>query len=96
VAITHDAVYVTDSFNAQLVVIPLAGDGSLPPPSAVTLLPVTGDFAQTPRPNLNHRDQAAAHHVKRVPPHFETVRAGQHLTTKVDLVGDPGPISTPP
>jgi hypothetical protein len=53
VAITHDAVYVTDSFNPQLVVIPLPADGSLPPPSAVTLLPVTGDFAQIPGPNLN-------------------------------------------
>jgi hypothetical protein len=55
VAITHDAVYVTDSFNAQLVVIPLPADGSLPSEDAATLLPVTGDFAQTPppAPNLN-------------------------------------------
>jgi hypothetical protein len=55
VAITHDAVYVTDSFNAQLVVIPLPADGSLPSEDAATLLPVSGDFAQTPppAPNLN-------------------------------------------
>jgi hypothetical protein len=52
VAITHGAVYVTDSFNPQLVVIPLAPDGSLP--STATLLPVTGDFVQTPgEPGLN-------------------------------------------
>jgi hypothetical protein len=53
VAITHDAVYVTDSFNAQLVVIPLPADGSLPSEGAATLLPVTGDFVQTPPPDPN-------------------------------------------
>jgi hypothetical protein len=55
VAITHDAVYVTDSFNAQLVVIPLPADGSLPSTNSATLLPVTGeDFEQTPDvANLN-------------------------------------------
>lgn len=53
VAVTRDAVYVTDSFNAQLVEIPLPADGSLPPENAATLLPVTGDFAQTAGPNLN-------------------------------------------
>jgi streptogramin lyase len=54
VAITHDAVYVTDSFKAQLVVIPLPADGSLPSEDAATLLPVTGDFDQTPGvANLN-------------------------------------------
>jgi hypothetical protein len=52
VAITHDAVYVTDSFNAQLVVIPLPADGSLPSEDAATLLPVSG-VAQTGGPNLN-------------------------------------------
>jgi hypothetical protein len=46
VAITHDAVYVTDSFNAQLVKIPLPADGSLPSEDAATLLPVTGEFVQ--------------------------------------------------
>jgi hypothetical protein len=54
VAITHDAVYVTDSFKAQLVKIPLPSDGSLPSEDAATLLPVTGDFHQTPDvANLN-------------------------------------------
>jgi hypothetical protein len=55
VAITHDAVYVTDSFKAQLVVIPLPADGSLPSTGSATLLPVSGDdFVQTPGvANLN-------------------------------------------
>jgi hypothetical protein len=54
VAITHDAVYVTDSFNAQLVRIPLPADGSLPSADSATLLQVTGDFVQAPDvPNLN-------------------------------------------
>ena len=52
VAITHDAVYVTDSFNAQLVRIPLPADGSLPSEDSATLLQVTG-VAQTGGPNLN-------------------------------------------
>ena len=55
VAITHDAVYVTDSFIAQLVKIPLPADGSLPSEDSVTLLPVSGDdFHQIPDvANLN-------------------------------------------
>ena len=54
VAVTRDAVYVTDSFNAQLVKIPLPADGSLPSEDAATLLPVTGDFKQTDEgANLN-------------------------------------------
>ena len=53
VAVTRDAVYVTDSGFPQLVVIPLARDGGLPPPSAATMLPVGGDFLQTPGFNLN-------------------------------------------
>jgi hypothetical protein len=54
VAVTRDAVYVTDSFNAQLVKIPLPADGSLPSADSATLLPVSGDFVQAPDvPNLN-------------------------------------------
>lgn len=53
VAVTRDAVYVTDSFKAQLVKIPLPKDGSLPPTNTATLLPVTGDFAQGEGPGLN-------------------------------------------
>ena len=52
VAITHDAVYVTDSFNPQLVKIPLPADGSLPSEDSATLLPVSG-VVQTGGPNLN-------------------------------------------
>jgi outer membrane protein assembly factor BamB len=53
VAITRDAVYVTDSGFAQLVVIPLPRDGSLPPPSAATKLALGGDMIQAPGINLN-------------------------------------------
>jgi hypothetical protein len=53
VAVTREAVYVTDSSFPQLVVIPLPKDGSLPPSAAATILPVGGDFVQTPGFNLN-------------------------------------------
>jgi hypothetical protein len=53
VAVTRTAVYVTDSGFPQLVVIPLAQDGALPPPSAARILPVGGDMLQTPGFNLN-------------------------------------------
>jgi len=53
VAVTRDAAYVTDSGFPQLVVIPLGDDRSLPPPSAATVLPLGGDFIQTPGFNLN-------------------------------------------
>jgi len=51
VTVTRRAVYVTDSAVAQLVVIPLPADGSLP--STATTLPVTGDLVQTEGVNLN-------------------------------------------
>jgi hypothetical protein len=53
VAITPEAAYVTDSGFPQLVVIPLGPDGTLPPPSAATVLPLGGDFVQTDGFNLN-------------------------------------------
>jgi sugar lactone lactonase YvrE len=53
VAITRDAVYVTDSGFPQLVVIPLARDGSLPSPSAARFLRLGGDMLQAPGINLN-------------------------------------------
>lgn len=44
----------SDSFNPQLVVIPLPADGSLPGVTAATLLTVAGDgFVQTAGANLN-------------------------------------------
>jgi hypothetical protein len=53
VALTREAVYITDSTSPQLVVIPLAQDGSLPPSASATILPVGGEFVQTPGFNLN-------------------------------------------
>ena len=53
VAVTRNAVYVTDSSFPQLVVIPLPKDGLLPPAAAAAILPVSGDFVQTPGFNLN-------------------------------------------
>jgi hypothetical protein len=54
VVVTRDAVYVTDSFNSQLVVIPLPEDGALPGINDATLLTVTGEFMQTDEgANLN-------------------------------------------
>ncbi len=53
VAVTREAVYVTDSGFPQLVVIPLGRNRSLPPPFAATVLPLGGDFIQTPGFNLN-------------------------------------------
>lgn len=43
--ITRQAVYATDSNNAQLAVVPLGRFGRLPAPSAATLLPLGGEFA---------------------------------------------------
>jgi hypothetical protein len=54
VAVTRHAVYVTDSFHAELVVIPLGRGGhGLPPADAVRLLPLTGDFMLADGFNLN-------------------------------------------
>jgi hypothetical protein len=53
VAVTREAIYVTDSSFPQLVVIPLPQDGSLPPSGAARLLTVGGDFVQTEGFNLN-------------------------------------------
>ncbi len=53
VAVTKRAVYVTDSFTQQLIVIPLHRDGSLPAPSEAMALPLTGDIAYGPGFNAN-------------------------------------------
>lgn len=47
----HVARRIGNLARPQLVVISLPSDGSLP--STATLLPVTGDMAQTPGANLN-------------------------------------------
>mgnify|MGYP001825365775 FL=1 len=44
VAVTPDAVYVSDSFVPQVAVIPLDEDGSLPDPADTTVLPISGDL----------------------------------------------------
>ena len=51
--VTREAVYVTDSRNAWLDVIPLGPDGSLPDADAVTMLPLTGIAFETGRNNTN-------------------------------------------
>lgn len=51
--VTKRAVYVTDSMNANLVVIPLGRRGELPGQDAVSKLPLTGDYAQVPGFNAN-------------------------------------------
>ncbi len=48
VAVTSKAVYVTDSFVQQLVVIPLGPGGGLPDPADAYTLPITGDMAYVP------------------------------------------------
>ncbi len=65
VVVTHDAVFATDSFNQELAVIPLKhghGHGKsqghghghgLPPASAATTLPLTGDVVFQDGFNLN-------------------------------------------
>jgi hypothetical protein len=51
--ITRNAVYATDSANAQLAVIPLGRFGRLPDPSAARLMPLKGDFELQPGFNAN-------------------------------------------
>jgi DNA-binding beta-propeller fold protein YncE len=51
--VTDDAVYVTDSFNAWLDVIPLGPNGELPETDDVTTLPLTGIVFEPGRFNAN-------------------------------------------
>jgi hypothetical protein len=53
VAVTRDAVYVTDSAAAQVFVVPLGRRGRLPDPQAVRAVAVTGDYAQPEGFGLN-------------------------------------------
>lgn len=52
VDVTKDGVFVTDSLNAELVVVP-TGRGNAPLPADVELLPLTGDWDQGPGFNAN-------------------------------------------
>ena len=51
--VTDDAVYVTDSFNAWLDVIPLGPDDALPDPGDVTMLPLDGITFEAGQFNTN-------------------------------------------
>ncbi len=53
VAATPDAIYVTDSFLPQVLVIPLGDDGALPDPEAGSVLPISGDLVYGEGFNLN-------------------------------------------
>jgi hypothetical protein len=53
VAVTEDAVYVTDSILQQLIVIPLPEDGSVPDPADAFTLPLTGDLEYIDGFNVN-------------------------------------------
>jgi len=53
VVVTQEAVFVTNSNVAELEVIPLPADGSLPDPSAAFALPLTGDLVYTAGFNAN-------------------------------------------
>jgi DNA-binding beta-propeller fold protein YncE len=51
--ITRNAVYATDSLNQQLAVVPLRRWGKLPPSSAATVKPLSGDIQYTTGFNAN-------------------------------------------
>lgn len=53
VAVTHDAVYATDSNVQQLAVIPLERGGKVPGADAASTLPLTGDISYTEGFNAN-------------------------------------------
>lgn len=53
VAITRDAVYVTDSTTGQLFVVPLGKGARLPADDTFEVLPVTGDYRQPADFGLN-------------------------------------------
>lgn len=50
---TPEAVYVTDSFMPQLLVVPLGEDGALPEPDATTAVPLGGELEYGDGFNLN-------------------------------------------
>jgi len=53
VVVTKDAAYATDSFTAELLVVPLGSGGTLPDGSAAFIEPLTGDWAQVAGFNAN-------------------------------------------
>src|SRR5215212_9620791 len=53
VVVTRDAAYATDSFNAELLVIPLAPGGRLPDAASAFTVALGGDWAQVAGFNAN-------------------------------------------
>jgi hypothetical protein len=53
VAVTSDAIYVTDSFIQQLIVIPLGVGGALPDPADAFTLPISGAYQYVAGFNAN-------------------------------------------
>jgi outer membrane protein assembly factor BamB len=53
VAVTRDAVYVTDSGIQQLIVIPLSRGGGVPAPGDAFTMPISGDFQYVAGFNAN-------------------------------------------
>ena len=64
--VTDDAVYVTDSRNPWLDVIPLGEDGSLP--DAGTMLPLSGITFETWEQHQRHRGDTGLAHRRRFEP----------------------------
>ena len=56
VVVTPSAAFFTDSFNARLFKLPLSPDGGLPDPSALEILPLSGDWVQAGGFNANGLD----------------------------------------
>ena len=56
VIVTHSGAFFTDSFHAQLYELPLSPSGALPDPSAVEVLPLSGDWVQAAGFNANGID----------------------------------------
>lgn len=50
---TDEAIFVTDSLNPRLLVIPLGSDGSLPAPTGTQILPISGDLVYEAGFNAN-------------------------------------------
>lgn len=53
IVVTGDAAYATDSFNAELLIIPLGAGGALPVAGSVAVQPLSGDWEQVAGFNAN-------------------------------------------
>ena len=95
VVVTRTAAYFTNSFAPVIYRVPLGSDGSLPDPSAVEAIPLSGDWNQLPGFNANGIEatpngqnliivSSAGQAVYQVDP-----QSG--LATEIDLGGQPFP-----